>query len=616
LMSNTPFRYAYIDDEANAGRMGERLMAIVTEGQRGRVYLPPTNDMEVIARSAQPTWKSDAPSRGTWASNAQGRRYGFRTFGDYFTPRQLVALTTFSDLVQEAREKIMQDALKAGLPDDGKSIDTGGIGAQAYTDAVAVYLAFVVDKCSDYWSSICTWHSSKELIRNTFGRQAIPMAWDYTEANPFCDSTGNFMAMVDWTWKAIETTPAFKDGFAQQADAATQSISVGKILSTDPPYYDNIGYADLSDFFYVWLRHSIKSVFPHLFAMLAVPKNEELVAEAYRHGSKEKAELFFLGGMTQAMHRLAEQTHPAFPVTIYYAFKQSESDDEEGISSTGWDSFLEAVIRAGFALSGTWPMRTELSNRMIGSETNALASSIILVCRPRVSDAPNSTRREFLSALKAELPFAIAHLQRGNIAPVDLAQAYSKVLDAAGKEMSVREALTLINQVMDEALAEQEGDFDSDTRWALAWFEQSGFTEGEYGVAETLSTAKNTSVAGMVDAGILASKHGKVRLLKPSELPDNWDPATDARLTAWETVHQLVRLLESGGEGAAAELASKLGSKAEAARELAYRLYTICERKKRSAEALSYNALVQSWPEIMKLSHETGKQESEQPALI
>jgi putative DNA methylase len=396
------------------------------------------------------------------------------------------------------------------------------------------------------------------------------------------------------------------------------NLSLSKLVSTDPPYYDNIGYADLSDFFYVWLRHSLKSVFPDLFATLAVPKAEELVATPYRHGSKEKAEAFFLDGMTQAMHRLSEQANPAFPVTIYYAFKQSETDDEEGTSSTGWDTFLKAIIQAGFALSGTWPMRSEQEYRMISMGSNALASSIILVCRKREANASTTTRREFLTALKAELPIALTHLQRGNIAPVDLAQAaigpgmaiytrYARVLDAEGKALPVREALALINQTLDEALAEQEGDFDADSRWALAWFEQYGFAEGEYGVAETLSKAKNTSVSGMVEAGILASKGGKVRLFKPGELPADWDPAKDSRLTVWEMVHQLVRALEASGESTAAELVAKLGSKSETARELCYRLYTLCERKNRAAEALSYNALVQSWPEIARLAREGGK---------
>jgi putative DNA methylase len=403
-------------------------------------------------------------------------------------------------------------------------------------------------------------------------------------------------------------------------------LSRDRIVSTDPPYYDNIGYADLSDFFYVWLRRSVRSTYPDLFATLAVPKAEELVATPYRHGGKEDAENFFLDGMTQAMHRLAEQSHPVFPVTIYYAFKQAESDSVDGTASTGWDTFLAAVIEAGFAISGTWPMRTELSNRMIGSGTNALASSIILVCRKRAADAPTATRREFVTALKAELPQALAHLQRSNIAPVDLAQAaigpgmgiftrYGKVSDAQGKPLSVREALALINETLDEALAEQEGDFDADTRWALTWFEQQGYDEGEYGLAEQLSKSRNTSVTGMEEAGILISKRSKVRLLKPDELPATWDPATDTRLTAWEVVHHLIRVLEAGGEASAADLVTKLGTKAEAARELAYRLYTICDRKHRAVEARAYNGLVQAWPEIMRLAAEGQRSTVEQGEL-
>jgi putative DNA methylase len=387
------------------------------------------------------------------------------------------------------------------------------------------------------------------------------------------------------------------------------------VISTDPPYYDNIGYADLSDFFYVWLRRALSRVFPDLFVTLAVPKAEELVATPYRHGGREKAERFFLEGMTYAMHRLAEQAHPAFPVTIYYAFKQTESGSDTGTTSTGWETFLDAVVRSGFAISGTWPVRTERAGRTIGIGSNALASSIVLVCRRRDASAPTATRREFVAALKAELPEALVHLQRGNIAPVDLAQAaigpgmavytrYANVLDAEGKPLAVREALALINQTLDEALAEQEGDFEADTQWALAWFEQSGFDEGEYGVAETLSKAKNTSVQGLVEAGFLASKRGKVRLLQPEEMPEAWDPATDPRLSAWEVVHHLVRALANGGEAATAELVAKLGVKAEIARELAYRLYVLCERKKRASEALSYNALVQSWPEIARLAKE------------
>ena len=538
-----------------------------------------------------------------------------------------MALTTFSDLVAEARARVERDAIVAGLPDDSTPLRHGGSGAKAYAEAVGVYLAFAVSKMTNIGSSIASWMSDRGAFRETFARQAIPMTWDFAEANTFADMGGSLAIAIEKGAMVIDAFPSSVASFAVQADAASQTVSDGKLVSTDPPYYDNIGYADLSDFFYVWLRRSIRSIFPDLFATLAVPKAEELVATPYRHGSKDKAATFFLDGMTQAMHRLAEKAHPACPVTIYYAFKQAESDGADGTASTGWDTFLAAVIEAGFAISGTWPIRTEGSGRMRGQGSNALASSIVLVCRQRPAEAPIATRREFVAALRSELPVALAHLQRGNIAPVDLAQSaigpgmaiytrYAKVLDAEGNSLSVREALVLINQTLDETLVQQEGDFDADSRWALAWFEQSGFDEGEYGVAEILSKAKNTSVAGMVEAGILASKAGKVRLLRPEELPPDWDPTTDPRLTAWEMVHHLVRALEAGGESTAAELAAQLGAKAEAARELCYRLYTLCERKKRAAEALSYNSLVQSWPEITRLAREEQKAEAEQTTLF
>jgi putative DNA methylase len=456
---------------------------------------------------------------------------------------------------------------------------------------------------------------------NTFSRQALSMSWDFVEVNAIGEQTGGYAESLRWTLEALEGTAATsRTGTARQLNVIDLARNRFSVFSMDPPYYDNIGYADLSDFFYVWLRRSLKDVFPDLFATLAVPKAEELIATPFRHGTKQKAEAFFLDGMTKAMHRIAEQAHPAYPVTIYYAFKQSETDgDKDGrTASTGWETFLDAVIRAGLSTTGTWPIRTELANRMRGMDSNALASSIVLVCRPRANDAPTATRREFVTALRAELPSALKLLQRGNIAPVDLAQAaigpgmavytrFAKVLDAEGKALAVRDALALINQTLDEALAEQEGDFDADSRWALTWFEQSGFAEGEFGVAEQLSKSKNTSVDGMVEAGILESKRGKVRLLKPEELPADWDPNTDPRLTAWEIVHQLIRVLASGGESGAAALVARLGSaKAEVARELAYRLYTLCERKKRAADALSYNGLVQSWPEITRLASEGG----------
>jgi putative DNA methylase len=617
LMSRTPVDYDHIRTEGKAKRMGARLMAIVAEGERGRVYLPPTVEHDRMLTQVQPTWQPDN-ALPINPRDFKTPNYGLMTFADLFTPRQLVALTTFSDLVQEARERVRSDALAAGFDDDASGVDGAAKGAQAYADAVTVYLAFAISKLADRGSTICTWFTERDSTRNTFARQSIPMTWDYAELNTLLDGTGSFAGAVAWTAESIEGVAAGYGsdfGRATQEDAASQCISANKVVSTDPPYYDNIGYADLSDFFYVWLRRSLKPVFPGLFGTVAVPKAAELVATPYRHSSKEQAEAFFLDGMTKAMRRLAEQSHVAFPVTIYYAFKQSETESDAGTSSTGWETFLDAVIQAGFAVSGTWPMRTELSNRMIGSGTNALASSIVLVCRTRAGDAPTVTRRDYVAALTRELPDAVAHLQHGNIAPVDLAQSaigpgmavftrYAKVLDNKGEPIRVREALALINETLDEALAQQEGDFDADSRFALVWFEQHGFDEGEFGVADVLSRAKNTSVKGMEEAGILVQKGGKVRLFKPGELPADWDPATDTRLTAWESVHHLIRALESGGEESAATLARNLGSKAEPARELAYRLYSLCERKKRAAEALSYNALVQSWPEITRRAAE------------
>jgi putative DNA methylase len=632
LMSDTPIPFDYIRTEGKAGRIGARLMAIVAEGERGRLYLSPTDEIETIAQRTQPP---DLPETNL-PDKALGFRlqeYGMTKWRDLFTSRQLIAMTTFSELVQEARERVRRDALAAALPDDGKPLTAGGTGAAGYADSVAVYLAFIVEKLAESHSTICTWSASpkNELVVSTFRRHALPMTWDFAEANPFADSSGSLNKISEAVARVVMTAlSAAGASQAYQADAASEGSAQGKVVSTDPPYYDNIGYADLSDFFYFWLRRSLKPVFPDLFVTLTVPKADELVATPYRHGTREKADAFFLDGMTRALHRLAEQVHPAFPVTVYYAFKQSEGEthEESGTASTGWETFLDAVIRAGFAITGTWPIRTEREGRSIGIRTNALASSIILVCRSHAAAASTVTRREFTTALKAELPPAVTHLKHGNIAPVDLAQAaigpgmaiytrYAQVMDAAGKPLTVREALALINETLDEVLAEQEGDFDAGSRWAVAWFEQQGFAEGEFGVAETLSKAKNTSIDGMVEAGILSSKRGKVRLLKPEELLKDWDPANDPRLTAWEMVHQLIRALEAGGESAAALLVAKLGSKAEIARELAYRLYTIAERKKRPPEALSYNALVQSWPEIRRLARaEATPTEPAQAALL
>jgi putative DNA methylase len=614
LMSDAPISGDYIKSEGKAGRMSVRLMALVAQGERGRVYLAPTPEHEAVALNSDAGWKPDVAISGS-TQYLGVKPYGMERFDQLFTGRQLKALATFSDLVHEAQEKVRHDALAAGCSNRGDALREGGNGAKAYAEAVGVYLSLVVSKTADSNNVSCPWEPVAQCTRQLFGRQAISMLWDYGEANPLHDSSGGLTTNIVGHTKAFESlVAAGTGGFSEQADATTQTLSQSRVVSTDPPYYDNVPYADLSDFFYLWVRRSLQPTFPELFATVAVPKAEELVAFAYRHDNKKRAEMFFLEGMTEAVRRLAEQIHPAFPLSIFYAFRQAETESDTGTASTGWETFLAAVLDAGFAISGTWPMRTEMIAAM-KSFKNSLASSIILACRRRAPDAPSATRREFLSALKAELPEALANLQAGNIAPVDLAQAaigpgmavysrYSTVLDAEGRPLSVREALALINQTLDEALAEQEGDFDADSRWALTWFEQNGFDEGEYGVAEQLSKSKNTSVNGMEEAGILESRRGKVRLFKAEELSPDWDPDTDPRLTAWEVVHHLVRVLASGGESAAALLVAKLGARAETARELCYRLYTICERKKRAADAMAYNGLVQAFPEISRLAAE------------
>ena len=629
LMSDSAIDYDHIRHQGRAGGMGARLMALVLEGDRERVYVSPDGDHQRLAKSVRPEWTPETPLDGKCRVNVSN--YGMDSFGDLFTPRQLVALNTFSDLVGEARERARLDAIEAGMPDDGVGLASGGAGATAYGEAVGVYLAFVVDKLAEAHSTLCSWSNApkNELVVSTFRRQALPMTWDFAESNPFGNSSGSVLRTGEAVGRVCATALAgWGAGFARQADAARQSMSTDRVVSTDPPYYDNIGYADLSDFFYVWLRRSLSSVFSEEFSTLAVPKREELVATPYRHDGKDQAESFFITGMTRAMRQIGDVSHPAFPVTIYYAFKQSEARGDAGIASTGWETFLEAIMQAGLSIHGTWPIRTERQGRSIGIGANALASSIVLVCRRRQISAQMATRREFISTLKSELPSAVVDLQRGNIAPVDLAQAsigpgmaiftsYACVKESDGSDMSVRTALQLINQVLDEALAEQEGDFDADTRWALAWFDEFGVDEGPYGRAETLSTAKNTSVSGMVDAGILASGRGKVRLLRRGELDRDWDPRTDPRLTIWEVAQHLIRALETDGEMGAATLLARLGGGiGETARELAYRLYAICERKKWAQEAIAYNTLVTSWPEVSRLSREHRPAKEEQVELL
>ncbi len=633
----TPAGFAYIRSEGKSGRMGTQLIAIVAQGPHGRVYLSSMLDHIKAADEARSIWEPDQELQGKCRVNVS--LYGMNTFGDLFTSRQLVALTTFSDLIQRAREKVLADAIAAGLPADGVALNDGGTGANTYADAVATYLALAVDRSVDRNSTICSWDSSPkmEALRNTFARQAIPMIWDFAEGNPFSASSGNWMNNVEWVSMVIDRARSTLCGYASQQDAmATINGTAPSLISTDPPYYDNIGYADLSDFFYVWLRRSLSGIYPDLFGTVLVPKAQELVATPYRFdGSKERARRFFEDGLSRAFTRMRDSGCADYPQTVYYAFKQSEteSDDNNHIggaissTSTGWETMLEGLLRSNFSITGTWPMRSEMSNRPVASGTNALASSIVLVCRPRPMDATLTTRRDFLNALKRELPKALRDLQHGNIAPVDLAQAaigpgmavfsrYSKVLESDGTAMRVHTALQLINQTLDEVLAEQEGEYDADTRWAVAWFEQYGIEEGPYGIAETLSKAKNTAVGALVEAGILRAQGGKVRLLRRNEFSSDWNPTTAKRLTVWEVTQRLIRALQEQGDAGAAAILDHVGAYGEIARDLAYRLYTVCERKKWADEALAYNSLVVEWSDISGAAERLGRTTAEQARLF
>jgi putative DNA methylase len=620
VMSQSLIPGDYLKVEGMAGRIGARLMAIVAEGNRGRIYLSPTPQQSAAAQCKPDDCTSslELPKEGKGRTAFWCKLYGLTAYEKLFTSRQHVALSTFSDLVGKVQSQIQRDALEASLLDDGLPLRDGGLGRKAYAEAICVFLGLVVSSQSDRMSSICTWDAGGKTwgtkTRNTFARQAIPMSWDYAEVNPFSSQSGSFANSLDYTSKGIYSA-AESAGFSVQQDASCQALSLQKVISTDPPYYDNIGYADLSDFFYLWLRRSLRGIFPGLFVTLAVPKAEELVAIPYRHGSKDKAEQFFLDGMTRAMHRLAIQSHAGFPITIYYAFKQSENKGEAGAASTGWETFLAAVIEAELAITGTWPMRTELANRMIGAGANALASSVVLVCQRRDPSAALLTRNTFRRELRQRLPQAIKELEHANIAPVDVAQAaigpgmaiYSQskaVLNPDDSPMSVREALIEINAALDEHLSQDEGAFDADTRFALTFFESFGYSERPYGDAEGLAVARNISVDGVVRAGILRAAAGKAQLLRREQLEDTWDPTQDDRLCVWEATQQLIKRLEADGEGGAATLLLQLrnlpghGDLAANCRALAYRLYNHCEKTKQAEEARSYNGLVIAWPEL------------------
>jgi putative DNA methylase len=609
IVSNTPISGDYIKEEAQAGRMGARLMAILAESQHGRVYLETTPEQETIALNAKPKWKPDVE----FFQQALGFRvgnYGMSKWSDLFTARQLVTLTTIKELIEEAGTMIKSASFGGSTGGSIGSLEHEDTGAKSYAEAVSIYLACAFSRLVTYNNTICLWNMKGGSVAQVFARQTVSMSWDYIEINPLQKMSGNWDGAVQWVSDVVEKLPTGAFGTAVQLDATSLPERRSKVIfSTDPPYYDNIGYADLSDLFYVWLRPCLKSIYPELFATVAVPKLEELVATPHRHGGKKSAEAFFLDGMTRAMQRLSDQSHPAFPVTIYYAFKQSEQDGDNSTASTGWETFLDAVLHAGFSISGTWPMRTERDGGVRNASRNSLASSIVLVCLKRPVDAETISRRDFLRELNTVLPEALDEMTKGAgderspVAPVDLSQAiigpgmavfskYAAVLEADGSPMSIRTALQLINRFL------AEDDFDADTQFCLHWFEQHGWTEGAFGDAETLSRGKGTSVDGMKEAGVLKSGGGKVRLLKWSEYPTDWDPRTDKRTPIWEALHQLIRAFRQGGDSASGALLAALGGKAEAVRQLAYRLYTLCERLGQAEDARAYNELITSWTGI------------------
>jgi hypothetical protein len=623
-----PFDIQYVQREASCGRMSEKLMAIVAEGLKGRIYISPTQQQADSAKCERPEGAPQQPlaydPRNIWCVN-----YGLDTFDKLFTNRQLTALTTFSALVGEAQKRAEKDAVAAGLADDCVGLADGGTGARAYGEAIGVYLAFVVDKLTDYHSSICSWHSSGEKMRNVFGRQAIPMTWDYAEGNPFCSSSGSFDNMLKWVYEDIAALPSVASrGEARQIDAQTDNGMRSILVSTDPPYYDNIGYADLSDFFYVWLRQSLRHTYPKLFSTMLVPKHEELVATPYREGrGKDGAREFFEEGMFSTFKQVNKYVREDVPVTIYYAFKQSETEtknDVESTASTGWETMLSAIIRAGFSITGTWPMRTEMANRNIASGTNALASSIVLVCRKRPMDAPTGTRRDFVIALKRELRTALDELRSSNIAPVDLAQSaigpgmgvysrFSQVLEANGNPMTVRDALQIINQEVDAYFSDQDGELDRESRFCVDLYTQKAFDTISFGEADVLARAKNVSIEGLAAKGLLASAKGKVHLLDRSEVSDR----VSFTLPTWLVTQQLTHALEEGGVTACAKLvAGALGGKADGAKALAYRLFTIADKKNWQQEAFAYNSLVTAWPEIQSKAAQLAGDASRQDTLF
>ena len=620
----------YVRAEGQDGRIATALLATVAEGVRRRVYIAPTEEHRGAARVAKPLEVPDGElgydPRAITAPN-----YGMTRWADLFTNRQLLALTTFSDLVVEARERVLRNSLTAGAR-PGDRLEAGGTDAEAYTDAVATYLSFAVSRLSSTNSALCRWNSavSKESVSDTFARPALPMMWDFAEGDPFCAGPCELTWSAGWIANALERAPASHRGRVFQADASVGPLG-GALISTDPPYYDNIGYSDLSDFFYVWLRRSLRSVHTNLLSTMLVPKAEELVANPYRNGSKDGAREFFEKGFRRVFARARETALPHFPITVYYAFKQSDAGDD-GTASTGWETLLDGMIRSGWAITATWPMRSERGGRMRDVGANALASAIVLALRPRPEDASTTDRRGLIAALHAELPDALRKLQQGTIAPVDLPQAaigpgmavfsrYARVIENDGTTMTVRSALARINEILDQVLNEQEGDFDAATRFAIAWYRQHGYTTGKFGVADDLARARNTAVETMVRDGILTSTAGKVALLSPPALPQDYNVLADDRVGAWEVLHYMIAFLERDGLPAAGAFLASAQARPDGAidielvKELAFLLFAIAEKNSWTQDALAFNTVATAWPDIVQAGRSMQTDTAEQSAF-
>jgi putative DNA methylase len=615
-----------------------RLLALVAAGDRRREYLAPTPQHLAAAAAANAEAErirssddSLSPTtRGTFGGNAQGKRYGFFSFADYFTNRQLVALTTFSDLVIEARERVLRDARTAGAP-RGDRLESGGTDAEAYADAVATYLGFVVSKMTNLSSALTSWMPDRGAFREVFARQAVPVVWGNAEANVLFPGGGGWLTFLMRVTDVVGRLDAGTiPGEAVQSDAG-EAIARHAALSTDPPYYDNIVYSDLSDFFYVWLRRSLREVHPELLSTMLVPKADELVANSYRHEGRDGAKDFFEDGFRRVFAGAREAALADVPVTVYYAFKQSEASDD-GTASTGWETLLDGMIRSRWAITATWPMRTESAGRVLGQRTNVLASSIVLALRPRPDDAPTTDRRGLIAALHNELPDALRKLQQGTIAPVDLPQAaigpgmavfsrYAKVIENDGTTMTVRSALARINEILDQVLNEQEGDFDAATRFAIAWYRQHGYTTGKFGVADDLARARNTAVETMVRDGILTSAAGKVTLLSPANMPQDYDVLADDRVGAWEVLHHLIESLEREGVPIAGAFLANAQQRPDGAidlellKELAFLLFSIAEKNGWTQDALAFNTVATAWPDVVHAARSPRAQSGEQGAF-